>query len=66
MNDPHTDRQSDDGEVVLGEITIVKTLDSDGSGVRIYISDGLSWWDAIAMLSAASRSIDQIYAEDES
>lgn len=63
MPKPDDSRQGDDGEVILGELTIVNTLDEDGGSVRIRISDGLSWWDAIAMLSAASRSIDRVYEQ---
>ena len=54
--------ETEDG-IELGRITIRQTLDDDGTGVAIGISDGLSWWDAIAMLSAASRSIDAIYEQ---
>ncbi len=52
-------------EIELGRITIRRLLDDDGTGVVIGISDGLSWWDAIAMLSAASRSIDAIYEQGD-
>ena len=57
------ERETAEDEIELGRIIIRQTLDDDGAGVAIGISDGLSWWDAIAMLSAASRSIDAIYEQ---
>ena len=57
------ERETAEDEIELGRIIIRQTLDDDGTGVAIGISDGLSWWDAIAMLSAASRSIDAIYEQ---
>lgn len=64
-DDPDEPETLPDGEVELGRLTIRRTLDEDALGVRVGISDGLAWWDAIAMLAAAGRSIDAIYADGD-
>ena len=63
----HLDRDQarEVGKTELGRLTIRQILREDATTVATATSDGLAWWDAIAMLAAANRSIDAIYKQED-
>ena len=52
-------------EMILGTITINNTIDAEASTVQLHISDGVSWYDAHAMLSIALATLDHYFANDD-
>ena len=48
-------------DVELGRITIVRTLDDDGSGVSVQISDDMNFYDAMAMMAIAQDTIEMMF-----
>ena len=44
-------------DVELGRITIVRTLDDDGSGVSVQVPDDMNFYDAMAMMAIAHDTI---------
>lgn len=48
-------------DVELGRITIVRTLDDDGSGVSVQITDDMSFYDAMAMMAIAQDTVVMMF-----
>ena len=48
-------------DVELGRITIVRTLDDDGSGVSVEISDDMAFYDAMAMMAIAQDTVVMMF-----
>ena len=48
-------------DVELGRITIVRTLDDDGSGVSVQVSEDMSFYDAMAMMAIAQDTVVMMF-----
>ena len=48
-------------DVELGRITIIRTLDDDGSGVSVEVTDDMSFYDAMAMMAIAQDTVAMMF-----
>lgn len=48
-------------DVELGRITIIRTLDDDGSGVSVEIPGDMNFYYAMAMMAIAQDTIEMMF-----